>query len=598
MASILGGALLSASMEMLVGKIVSGEIVDFFRRTKLDSVLLEKMKITLLSLQSVLYDAEDKQIDNPAVKEWLIMLQDAVFQVDDLFDEINTEALRRKVEADQVLIKLSSPFKRFNKNINSKLSKLFETLEHLRKQNLGLKEGDCSRVWNITPTTSVVGDESAFYGRDDDKKKLKEYLLSEDDYDSESKIGVISIVGMGGLGKTTLAKHLYNDLRVKDEFKLRGWAHIPKDLDIFTVTKTILESVTARTITDTNLDKLQVQLQQTLSNTKFLLVLDDIWYGKYVGWNSLNDIFNVGHKGSKIIITTRDERVVLPMQKFLYVHHLRSLDTEYSWALLAKHAFVERNYQQHPNLEIIGRDIAKKCGGLPLAAVALGGILRTKLSQDHWSDVLKNSVWERANDEVQPALLLSYRYLPAYLKGCFAHCSIFPKNSILVKKMVVQLWIAEGLVPQPKSDKSWEKVAEEYFDELVSRSLIRQRSIDNVPSEFVGDEKSCFEMHDLINDLVMAVSSPYCTRLDKHRLDERVDKRVRQLSFDRKEYNSYDKFELFHGLKGLRTFLPMPLQYIWPWDNSVSSKLFSDLLSRMTKLHVLSLSNYENLFHY
>ncbi|MCH82751.1 CC-NBS-LRR resistance protein, partial [Trifolium medium] len=107
-------------------------------------------------------------------------------------------------------------------------------------------------------------------------------------------------------------------------------------------------------------------------------------------------------------------------------------------------------------------------------------------------------------DEVQPALLLSYRYLPAPLKGCFAYCSIFPKNSILEKKVLVQLWIAEGLVPQPKSEKSWEKVAEEYFDELVSRSLIRQKSID--------DEEIGFEMHDLFNDLAVIVSSPYCIR--------------------------------------------------------------------------------------
>ncbi|XP_058721608.1 putative disease resistance RPP13-like protein 1 [Vicia villosa] len=581
MATIVGGALLSASMEMLVKKVVSGEFLDLFQRTKLDNVLLEKLKITLLSLQSVLHDAEAKQIDNPAVKEWLIMLQDAVFQVDDLFDEINTEALRRQVEADQVLKKLSSPFKRFNKNINSKLPKLFDTLEHLRKQKLGLKEGDSNYVWNVTPTTSVVGDESAIYGRDADKKKLKEFLLSEDGYDGGSKIGVISIVGMGGLGKTTLAKLLYNDHHVKNKFKVRGWAHIPKDLDIFTVTKTILESVTAGTIADTNLDNLQVQLQQTLSNTKFLLVLDDIWYGKYVGWNNLIDIFNVGQKGSKIIISTRDERVVLPMQKFLYVHHLRSLETEDSWSLLARHAFVETNHQKHPNLEIIGRKIAKKCGGLPLAAVALGGILRTNLSQDHWSDVLNNSIWEQTNDDVQPALLLSYRFLPASLKGCFAYCSIFPKNSILIKKMVAKLWIAEGLVPRPESEKNWEKVAEKYFDELVSRSLIRQR--------FLARVESGFEMHDLINDLAMTASFPYCIRLDDHKPDQRV----RHLSYDRVEYNSFDKFVKLHGLIGLRTFLPMPLQGYLEYDNSVSWKLIFDLLSKMTHLHVLSLSHYK-----
>ncbi|XP_058721546.1 putative disease resistance RPP13-like protein 1 [Vicia villosa] len=583
MAAIVGGALLSASMEMLVKKVVSGEFLDLFRRTKLDVDLLEKLEITLLSLQSVLYDAEDKQIANPAVKKWLEKLQDAVFETDELFDELNTEALRCQVEADQVLKKFLDYFKRFNKKINSKLQKLFGRLEHLRNQNLGLKEAVSSSVWSVTPTSHFLGDETAIYGRDDDKKKLKEFLLSEDGCDSGNKIGVISIVGMGGLGKTTLAKLLYNDRNVKDKFEVRGWAHIPKDFDVVTITKTILKSVTSGTVIDTDLVKLEVQLQQNLSNKKFLLVLDDIWYGNYVGWNSLSDIFNFGQIGSKIIITTRDVRVALPKQKSLYVHHLRSLETKDSWSLLARHAFVETNYQQHPNLEITGREISKKCGGLPLAAVALGGILRTNLSQDHWNDVLNNSIWEHTYDEVQPALLLSYRFLPASLKGCFAYCSIFPKNSILVKKMVVQLWIAEGLVPRPEIEKSWEKVAEKYFDELVSRSLIRQR--------FLAHEENNFEMHDLINDLAMAVSFPYCIRLDEHKPGERV----RHLSYDIVEYNSYNKLEKLHGLKGLRTILPTPLQASWWYDNSGTWKLFFDLLSKMTHLHVLSLSHYRNI---
>ncbi|KAL5078243.1 hypothetical protein RYX36_017227 [Vicia faba] len=146
MEAIVGGALLSASMEMLVKKVVSGEFLDLFRRTKLDVDLLENLEITLLSLQFVLHDAEDKQIANPAVKKWLEMLQDAVFEADDLFDELNTQALRCQAEGGQVLNKFLSYFKRFNKKINSKLQKLFGRLEHLKNQNLGLKEESNKRI--------------------------------------------------------------------------------------------------------------------------------------------------------------------------------------------------------------------------------------------------------------------------------------------------------------------------------------------------------------------------------------------------------------------------------------------------------------------
>ncbi|RHN65660.1 putative P-loop containing nucleoside triphosphate hydrolase, leucine-rich repeat domain, L [Medicago truncatula] len=178
--------------------------------------------------------------------------------------------------------------------------------------------------------------------------------------------------------------------------------------------------------------------------------------------------------------------------------------------------------------------------------MAIGGLLRTKLSQDYWNDVLKSNIWELTTDELQPSLILSYRYLPAPLKRCFAYCSIFPKNSILEKNMVVQLWIAEGLVPQPQSEKSWEKAAEEYFDELVSRCLIHQRSGDDLVVNF--------EMHDLVNDLAMTVSSPYCIKLDEQKPNERV----RHLSYNIGEYDSYDKFDKLQALKGLRTILALP----------------------------------------
>jgi len=591
MATIVVEALLAASLELLLQKIVSEGFLDFIRSTKLDVALLEKLNVTLLSLQAVLHDAEEKQITNPAVKKWLDMLRDAVFQADDLFDEINTEALRRKVEGEdetqtastKVLKKLSYHFKMFNRKINSKLQKLVDRLEHLSNQNLGLK-GVSSSVWHGTPTSSVVGDESAIYGREDDKKKLKEFLLTHDDSDGESKIGVISIVGMGGLGKTTLAKILYNDGEVKEKFEVRGWAHISKDFDVVTVTKTILESVTSKRNDTDDLNILQVQLQQSLSSKKFLLVLDDIWYGKYADcWNSLIDIFNVGLRGSKVIITTRNERVAATMQTFLPIYKLEPLQRDDCWSLLAKYAFPTSNYPQRSDLKKIGREIAKKCGGIPLAAIAIGGLLRTKLSQDYWNDVLKSNIWELTNGEVQPSLLLSYRYLPAPLKGCFAYCSIFPKNSIIEKNMVVQLWIAEGLVPQPQSEKSWEKVAEEYFDELVSRCLIHQRSSDDLEVNF--------EMHDLVNDLAMIVSSPYCIRLDEQKPHERI----RHLSYNIGEYDSYDKFDKLQGLKGLRTFLALPLHSRFSCNNFLSRKLVCDLLPQMKQLHALSLSNYSNI---
>ncbi|XP_039688412.1 putative disease resistance RPP13-like protein 1 [Medicago truncatula] len=511
MATIVAEAFLSAFVEVLLEKMISHEFMNFFRCKKLDVSLLEKLKTTLLSLQSILNDAEEKQIRNHAVKQWLENLRDVIFQADDLFDKINTEALRCKVK---------------------------------------------------------------------------------DEYQ-----------GMGGIGKTTLAKLLYNDSEVKENFDLKGWAYISKDFDIVQVTKTLVESFTSETIdtnnhntphaefspskrTDTNdLNTLQVRLQRIIRHKKFLLVLDDIWDRHYIDWNNLKDIFNAGKIGSKLIVTTRDERVALAVQTFLPIHYLTPIGSDECWSLLAKHAFGACNFRQRSNLELIGKEISTKCDGLPLAAVALGGLLRTKSSEDDWNNVLKSNVWNLENVEVQPALLLSYHYLPAPLKRCFAYCSIFPKNSRLKKKTVVELWIAEGLVHQSRSHKSWEKVGEEYFDELVSRSLIHRQLVD--------DGKASFEMHDLINDLATMVSYPYCMMLDEGELHERV----RHLSFNRGKYDSYNKFDKLYGLKDLRTFLALPLQ-VSPGTQSycsLSDKVVHDFLPRMKQLRVLSLPGYWNI---
>lgn len=326
--AFVGEAFLSASVEVLLERIVSYEFLYFFWSKELDASLLKRLKITLLSLQAVLNDAEEKQITNPAINEWLDELTHALYDADDLLDEINTEALRCKVEAvsqnqpisHQVRNFLSYPFKRFYGAINSEIQAVFQRLEQfsMQKNILGLREGVSSRVWHGTPTSSVV-DESAIYGRDDDKKILQDYLLSEDN-GSASKIGVIKIVGMGGLGKTTLAKLLYNDNEVKEKFDLKAWAYISKDFDVCKVTKSLLESVSSKPVVTNNLNTLQVVLQQSLCNKRFLLVLDDIWDGSYDDWNKLKAIFKAGKRGSKIIITTRDENVALAMQTFHPIH--------------------------------------------------------------------------------------------------------------------------------------------------------------------------------------------------------------------------------------------------------------------------------------
>ncbi|KAL4342690.1 hypothetical protein AHAS_Ahas11G0003600 [Arachis hypogaea] len=585
-AVVVGEALLSAAVEALVGKI-STEISEFYRSKNLDESLLEKLKLTLLSLHAFLNDAEEKQISNAAVKAWMDELTQALFDADDFIDDIATDALRRKVEANyrhrqtvtaKVRKVLSSPFKRPYQEINSQMQKSFERLEHFaqRAHNLPLEKGVSRSVWRATPTNSAV-DDSAICGRDDEKQNLREYLLSEDAVaDGGSKIGVLAIVGMGGLGKTTLAKLLYNDAQVREKFHVKAWVSTSKDFDVVKLTKSLLESVTSAATNLDNFDTLRAELQKNLSGKRFLLVLDDIWNVKYVDWTNLMHIFNVGQLGSKIIVTTRHERVVSVVNA-TQTCPLKPLVNEDCWTLISKHAFATDKCTEQSNLEETGRKIAERCGGLPLAAVALGGVLRTKLSNDYWNKVLTSNLWNLTKEDVQPALLLSYHFLPASLKQCFAYCAIFPKNSKLQKEKVVQLWMAQGFVSVSQNEKSIEEVGGEYFDELVARSLIR-RSAD-------GEH---FEMHDLINDLATMVSSTYCKRHDNEKQLGNLTE-IRHLSYDKSMFNHFGELDSLHGLKGLRTLIALPFDDPY-WRHYLSNGVLHELLVALKQLRVLSLS--------
>ncbi|RDX94833.1 putative disease resistance RPP13-like protein 1, partial [Mucuna pruriens] len=587
--ALVGEALISASVHVLVEKVLSPEFKDLFCSKELNPSILNKLKTTLLTLHAVLNDAEEKQIMNPAVQEWLQELRDVVYDADNLLDEINTRALQRKVEAESLTFShhvrnfLSSSFKQFRGGINSELENLIQRLDHFVKEKdiLGLKEGVSGNLWIGKTTTSVV-DQSTIYGRDGDIEKLKRYLLSIDACNDQ--VGVITIVGMGGLGKTTLAQLLYNDREVKKHFNLKAWACITKDFDVVRVTKTLLESVNSTPIVTNNLDALQVELQQSLCGRKFLFVLDDLW-DTYDDWNRLKAILKCGDVGSKVIITTRQENVALAMHTFP-IHNLMPLSHQDCWHLLAKHAFGTNQSNKDPKLEKIGREIAAKCAGLPLAAEALGGLLRIKISEKDWNKILKCNIWDLPN-KVLPPLLLSYHYLPVPLKGCFAFCSIFPKNYELDKETVVKLWMAEGLI-QFKRNQSLEETGDEYFDELVSRSLIQKST---------AYYQYKFKMHDLINDLATVVSGKYCFRYEDPKPSECLDK-VRHLSYSRGEYDYCHKFDAVSRIKGIRTFIVLPLRknpFQANKDCFLAKSLLHDILPKMRYLRVLSLSHYDNV---
>jgi hypothetical protein len=279
---------LSPLLQVFYEKMVSGVFGGFFRQQKLSDVLLKKLKTTFLTLNAVFEDAAELQVSKkPAVKVWLDELKDAIYDAEDVLDEIATEAMLSELDAEfhapaRKVRKLSgSSFRNSSvKEIELKIKEVLERLETLAQQIdlLGLRVGVGVKLSERLPTTSLV-EESDICGRNDEKEAIIKMLLSDDARGNE--MGVIAIVGMGGIGKTTLAQSVYNNDKVKEHFNIDAWVCVSEEFDVFKVTKTIMEAMTLSISNTKDLNQLQLRLKEYLTGKKFLLVLDDVWNETY-----------------------------------------------------------------------------------------------------------------------------------------------------------------------------------------------------------------------------------------------------------------------------------------------------------------------------
>ncbi|KAH0713161.1 hypothetical protein KY289_009120 [Solanum tuberosum] len=578
-----GGAFLSSALNVLFDRLApNGDLLKMFKRDKCDVRLLKKLKMTLRSLQIVLSDAENKQASNPSVRDWLNELRDAVDSAENLIEEVNYEVLRLKVEGQHQNLGETSNQKvsdcnlclsdDFFLNIKEKLEDTIETLEELEKQigRLDLtKYLDSGKQETRESSTSVV-DESDILGRQNEIEGLIDRLLSEDG----KNLTVVPVVGMGGVGKTTLAKAVYNDEKVKNHFGFKAWICVSEPYDILRITKELLQEFGL--MVDNNLNQLQVKLKEGLKGKKFLIVLDDVWNENYKEWDDLRNLFVQGDVGSKIIVTTRKESVALTMG--CGAINVGILSSEVSWALFKRHSFENRDPEEYSEFQEVGKQIANKCKGLPLALKTLAGILRSKFEVNEWRDILRSEIWElpRHSNGILPALMLSYNDLCPHLKQCFAFCAIYPKDHLFSKEQVIHLWIANGLVQQLHS-------ANQYFLELRSRSLFEkvQESSEWNPGEFL--------MHDLINDLAQIASSNLCNRLEENQGSHMLEQ-TRHLSYSMGD-GDFGKLKTLNKLEQLRTLLPINIQ--WSYC-PLSKRVLHDILPRLTSLRALSLSHYKN----
>ncbi|KAL6314301.1 hypothetical protein AAG906_018997 [Vitis piasezkii] len=543
----------------------------------------ERTKLTekLGTIKAVLQNAEEKQHQNDhGIKDWVRRLKGVVYDADDLLDDYATHYLQRGGFARQVSDCFSSSnqvvfrFKmsRRLKDINERLDAIEKDISFLNLIPRDTVHTLVENSWRDTHSSVLT---SEILGREENKEEIIGKLLSSD---GEENLSVVAIVGIGGLGKTTLAQLVYNDGRVKEHFEPKIWACIsddsPDGYDVNKWIKKILNSMNVKFAE--SLEDMKNKLHEKISQKRYLLVIDDVWNENPETWDGLRTLLMVGDVGSKIIVTTRKPVVASIMGDNSPIS-LEGLEQNQSWDLFSKIAFREGE-NVHPKIVEIGEEIAKMCKGVPLIIKTIAKILQPKREQRPWLSIRNNKNLLSLGDEnknVLGVLKLSYDNLPTRLRPCFIYCALFPKDYEIDKKSMIQLWILQGyILSSNDNNEQLEDIGDRYFEELLLRSLLEKVEINNAFSY-----KVTYKMHDLIHDLAQSIIGSEFLILSNDTRD--IPEEVRHVSLF-KEVDSIIK--ALNG-KPIRTFVDRRGY----WGND--SLAVSEVLPSFKFLRVLSVDN-------
>ncbi|KAL2493690.1 putative disease resistance protein [Forsythia ovata] len=455
----------------------------------------EKVSFFLLFLE------DSSQNNSEAFRSLEGRIRDATYKAQDIVDSgiSNQVRVRPKFSFISFFWKITSAF---NHNLNhdlkhDELEKVIEEFDSISQEALKM---DRNPIEDLPPRNSLPAsagssksgsnNETPMVGFDDYLIRIKDQLTGP-----PSKLEIISFVGMGGIGKTTLARNVYNDSLIVYYFDTRAWTTVSQCYsvrgmltDLLNFTRHLSHESDRKSI-----EELAESLYKSLKGRRYLIVMDDVW--DINAWEQVKRFFPDDNNGSRIILTTRQTDVAIYAKSFSRIHIISFLSVQQSWNLLREKVFGVECCP--PQLEVIGRTIAANCKGLPLALVVIGGLLyKAKRTPYYWNHIAENvsSTITRSDDEFMEILSLSYNHLPHHLRACFLYMGVFPEDHEICVSHLIKLWVATGFI-KPGRSKGLEEVAKQYLEDLIDRNLIlvRKRSYN-------GEIKTC-SIHDLMRDL-------------------------------------------------------------------------------------------------
>ncbi|KAF7849751.1 hypothetical protein BT93_L0328 [Corymbia citriodora subsp. variegata] len=441
-------------------------------------------------IRACLRVADSLEESDEEVKIWVKQLREIAYDTEDALDKFK-------------LLSAHDHGVGFAEHESSTSNHFGDTEHQLQNQK---RSNYSDNTWHEHQSNVFFLDKTELVGIEEPKKQLIGWLV-----EGTSERQVISVVGMGGLGKTTLVNQVYEDPEVKKHFTIctritvSGSPNIGELLHemLRQIMRVIRKPIPSGADT-TNIYWLKMIIKDLLQRMRYLVVLDDTW--TIDEWDAVKHTLPNSTCGSRIIITTRNAKLAhISCREFKgKVYKMEPLRVEHSWKLFCKKTFQVNSCPSH--LEEFCEFILRKCEGLPLAIVAISGVLATKDKHriDEWKLVCRSLRSEiDCNDKLKNlkrVLSLSFNDLPYYLKACFLHLSLFPEGHPIKRRRLIRLWVAEGFI-EKKEGKTLEEVAKDYFGELLNRSLIEVAA-----KRSDGRVKTC-HIHDFLRDIITSRST-------------------------------------------------------------------------------------------
>ncbi|XP_066339387.1 disease resistance protein RGA2-like [Miscanthus floridulus] len=470
---------------------------------------IKKMGMKLGDLKRFLADADKRNISDESVKSWVRELRNAMYDATNILDLCQLKAMERGQSCDMgcfnpLLFCMRNPLHAHD--IDNRMKSLNERLDDIEKRsktfnfiNLASYEDNTKKVESsVRARRETTGeDELGVVGEkiEEDTRNLVDLLTKKDKNVHEHRnVMVYATVGVGGIGKTTLAKKIFNHDFIKQEFQKRIWLSVNQEFsDADLLERAITEAQGNHQAPINTKAALERTLKEALKDCKTLLVMDDVW--DHHAWEGVlkTPLLSILAQGSCVLVTTRHDMVAKGMMAEVPYHHVNKLEQEDAWSLLKKQVVGNENNDEPKvdALKDIGTSIIAKCDGLPLAVKVIGGLLRQKnIRRSDRKNVLNDSTWSVSQmpEELNYAVYLSYQDLHPKLQSCFLHYALLPKSMVFGYDRIVAMWIGEGFVHGNSRDL--EVLGKEYYDQLIARNLLE-------PDPRYVDHGVC-NMHDIV----------------------------------------------------------------------------------------------------